>query len=419
MSGAVVIRLMVAVMISLQSAPIVAFAGPGLTENDAGTGGDAADARALALPVGEGTYHGNLTFLLDSADWYTFLPPHGSVIRLTVTSEWVVDATLVSPDERVRRWASAGEGRRVERSAIADPPGPWRFVIDGADSDSPRVSYSFSLEFEAHDHVATFVAPSAPGVAFHAAIPKGSFARLELQLHPTPKSSSAAGASAFIDHLRFTDARGAVYRSDSVIIQGGRDETLVRVQGIPPADVTLSTPEFDAIGDPLEFYGAYLFLEDPRGGTSLGYGIASQHGIRAIARIAWDGPSFPMGFLPGTQTFFAPLSAFEGDGGSSLHVAGTYGFARNVSASYSAPPNGTTLVAANALPSPGAMKGGPLLQVLQDGVEVDTLERTSEFWSARRDNSGHWRFRMIQADGNEGGVARALAATFPFPKLAS
>lgn len=90
-------------------------AGPDLIDDDAGSGGDAGDTKADALPIGPGTYTGHILPGVDPHDWYALEVPagHGFDVASILPPEFRLRSpgvTVVAPDGEEQYFLSGVRG---------------------------------------------------------------------------------------------------------------------------------------------------------------------------------------------------------------------------------------------------------------------------------------------------------------------
>lgn len=400
---------------------LVALAGaaPGLATplaperaDDAGSGGDAGDEPASALPVAAGVRHrGNLTPGLDAADHYALAWPGPSVVRVSVEADAPVHVTLRDPEGAQRRAFAAGPADAFA-STVGDPAGAWVLAVELPKDASPRrTSYAFLLEFEPHDHARTVRVPTSDAIALAARFPTGSYARLELDAIDAHDLGRSAQAAAYVKHLRVAYPGGNVAVADEVAYGAGLDDALVEAEGVLPASVRLGTPATGVGGLGRAVHS--LVAEEAGAGLSLAYGHAFHGGGVAVVRTAWDGPAFDVDLPGGSVAGFHALSDFSAGGGASV-VAGPFGAAQGVGLDASLAPCATHVLFADARSPPGA-SSPTRMRGLQDGDLVLDLRDAAILRGSTRPLAGGWTFLLDHVDGIEQGTLRVIRASFALP----
>jgi len=102
-----------------------------ITQNDAGTGGDAGNSFADATSINEGSYEGTLYECVDEEDWYKFYVQSGQniYVRVTPPSGVDFDLQLYDPGGNLKAGSYKGSGYSDSVSYTADSTGYWRARI--------------------------------------------------------------------------------------------------------------------------------------------------------------------------------------------------------------------------------------------------------------------------------------------------
>lgn len=134
-------------------------------EDDAGSGGDAGDGFADALPIAPGTYQGNVSQLGDLDDFYTVDLPLGAwatfLVRAKIAAACIGEVgcpvlsdcpviRLYAPDQRLRESGGCGSWGDDYQSLIyfflADMPGAWYVRVSAGTPRSELPEQPYTLE---------------------------------------------------------------------------------------------------------------------------------------------------------------------------------------------------------------------------------------------------------------------------------
>jgi hypothetical protein len=117
------------------------------TDDDAGSGRDAGDQPATAVPIEPGTHEGRVTETVDTRDHYSFAADEGDVVVVTVPDGgarlWV---GLVGPDGEEHAYGADLEGVWLP----IPEAGTWTVLVEltGASSDLPAAAVDYTFELE-------------------------------------------------------------------------------------------------------------------------------------------------------------------------------------------------------------------------------------------------------------------------------
>lgn len=416
--------------IGLTTVPVVGgLPTPG--QDDAGSGGDAGDHPALAVPVDAGTYEGMLAGQTDVDDYYEIDPPATSLIQLSVDAEAEVVVELVDPEGNVREFGSttpALEGPGFEGEAIGAPKGEWQLHVllpddTRLDQDIP---YRFELGYEIHDNVAHVDRSAENASAITAPFRTDRFKAVEVAVdadEPIDAHEPVAVPYAALVRATFENGTFAFGSAGLNRVYRGVNDEVVWAKGRGPMDVGIETPELPT--------GSSRLLEDtilfdngtvPAPGLSLDFrvwlGLGSSHGVDAQAWVLWDDPvEGQASFMEPPETTYRSLD--DCDGGQGAQV-GPYVRADNLTCTFEV----TTEFSLYAV-------DGSSPQFATESAEVAVTDPTGETTELRGDDifrafekedepgepipQGAWTVDVEHVDGLEHGRHRVVAASFPFP----
>lgn len=379
-----------------------------LTQDDAGSGSDAADADRLATPVEPGSYTGQLAAKADETDVYAIEVDSAEILRANFSSQLGLTVELVDPDGNVRDANSVFSASEDDLSSVARPTGTWllRLQLDDATSLDTDVLYDFAIEVEHHENVRSLASPGGSAPAIHAEVTNTSFVRFELD--PGAAGSASLDGEAVTSVFRLVFNRSA-FQSTFAGIVGDVGNPQARVQGDLPAD------EHVQVRTPLSTGGWLLgtrVLETQNVSYTFSHGLAWSRGAQESGWLVWDGQEPNVTWRTGGQTAFHGADDMNATGRTVQ--AGPYIASEGLTAEETLP-YGTNVVIANGETPDAAREPtrlvvtGPDNHTIEPGDEV--AFRTGGFDPLP---PGTWNATIEHVDGLEYDQVRFAAVSFPF-----
>lgn len=391
----------------------VAGALPTPGQDDAGSGGDAGDRHPLALPIGEGSYQGNLSARSDDFDWYRFDPPPNSLVRIEVGTEDSVAFEIFDSRGVSRRWGEVSGGT-ADAFDIGAPSGPWTLAVGEYDLSSldTDVPYTFTITFEHHDHLVHLEGREDRQVSLFADIPDADPAWMYFEF--SPRSSYRGEPWGFVKHFQLVGTNGEVDFHSTVAsspISPGEHVVWTHNVGPAHAEVPIPYPEED-VGPEIHPLRMRLWRWPavlPMDGFNLSIGAASTHGVHVEGWVLWDGSNATVTNTTRGATLFATASDFEGDG-QGVQV-GPYGQADDLNVGFEAE-HESTFVFAVANTPPFAREPTRMEVAPPQAETVNLVDRNRAWWPEMA-SPGAWNATLVHTDGLEQSTVRFMAASFP------
>lgn len=435
-----------AVLSMVVLAATTGFALPDGTQDDAGYGTDAPDTRLSGLPLGPGSYQGNLTWTTDRVDAFRLDPPPKTVVRLQIETA-LIGADFSSPPVRANLRgpigiAENGIDRRVRNLSITSGQGrPVNLTFEThTDFEPPpnRYAYNFTLTFERHDHVTALDAGDRTAAAWAVHLPEGQWGRVEVFSDPT-YDPVETDATRYFSKTSIESPDGC-WAGDTLGIPtwfpggatgrtGADGDSVVWTHGLPQ-DVGVGSP-VDAYTSPFRAPRRGQRIADaPTGNVTFGHAAARHDGPMGVRGwVVWDGPTTPVIEDRRADARLWTLEDFD-EGGQALQV-GPAAWADDVAASTTIAddPGATAVVVADALtprigPHPGGVHHTVMNVTFPNGSTV-RIEDDAETWMSPAGGfewpdgpapPGPWRFAIDHLDGMEGDRIRAGIFEFDIPR---
>lgn len=383
-------------------------------QDDAGSGGDAGDHPAAAVPVGEGRWTGALAHQIDELDHYELDPPPAAMVRVSVGSGETVAFELLDPEDRVRDTGATKDDFETPRvDAVSAPQGRWilRFELPAAISSDPEVAYSFEVSYGRHDHVTRVEDASEVGTALAMAFGNTSFQAVETIT--TAPESGPEEPQAVAQQIQFHGDDWAGVLSGVGWSDGVRDHVWTRGQLPEEVGVEDPTPEIRTG----ELLGSRLLLENRSRPYQVEIGQASTGGASSVAWAVWDDVSPSPTFEEGTHANFTDLGDCRG--GQGVQV-GLYARASDVTCSFELTTEMSVLQVRGETPE--IAEEPTRLRVEDPTGRTWHLEDEWLFRAVHREDDrseplpqGTWTVDVEHLDGLDDGPHRVIAASFPIP----
>lgn len=439
-----------AILIAISLLPAIeSLPTPG--QDDAGSGTDAPDYRHVPpLPIGPGTYQGNLSSVTDDLDHYILDPPPKTVVRLRVSTPELVSGicTTVGLEMRTKHGETSrscfvpdetGAGSLSLTSGQGEPVTLVFDTFTGLDL-LKDITYNFSVTFETHDHVRAIHGGHAHVGAWSFHLPEGQWGRVEA--YPPSK----------VDDLRFEDdlyLTRVLYSSPSRCVGsygwsgfggswfapeaiGGRSGTngndVAWVHGVA-GDHGVGTPVDRDVAYPLTDEWTFR-VETDEEPVSVHWGHAWESGpLGVLGWVLWDGPEDPVIENRTARAAWLTLQDFD-ESGTSFQV-GPYAEAWNVSTHLRLDGDepGTDIVIVDATtPAVEPLVGETgrretVMEVTPPGEQTITLEDRFAAWATPGERpladdappAGEWAFRIRQLSGTESDHIRVAMVEWDIP----
>lgn len=397
--------------------PVVASA-PTPGADDAGSGGDAGDVPALALPIGAGNHGGTVSWAGDLLDYYLLDVPPRSMIRIEITGDWPVVASLYDPsgDQRGRTHTMSPYGMR----AISDVGGEWILKVEAflQSTGISTLSYTLRIDYEQHESAVGFEGGVVAANTFAASFPPGTFSAVEVR-----RLASADWQGQSTVSLKYSVSRvpglcfgvTGVAVSDSDVVP----DPLVWMSGDLPTEAAADLPWLvPTEASPLfpQWVSGRYIIESPTGDLTAYVGASSSSGLRMRAWLLWDGPGpTTADFIAGSQARFATLSDFDGGEGLGVGV-GPYAAADGLTTSQYLPSDGVNVLYVTGEEPMFALEPTEFRLTPPDHPPL-TLRNQYLFASTSQGlPDGRYGLEAVHADGLEQGKVRLAAANFPIPR---
>lgn len=449
MARLVVVTGMIVLLVVAATPPVSGLPDP--RQNDAGYGTDAPDDKRAALPLEQGTYHGNVTHLYDRFDQYRLDPPPRTVVRIQVQAE-VLDQRPTPPIAAMARLESRiGEVHQAEGSYLGDGTWQWNItagagsrvnltMLPGADQElTELIPYELTVIYDRYDHARLLDGGERNASAWRIRVPEGVPARFE----------------------GYGWGGGRVFRPDwdhhwshTVLQPPGDCEAWTAYQSWPQWPVpgsadgrsgldkdsvvwTHGLPRDVHAGSPVQVYdgvlpGTMIFpreVDRRDGNFTVRYGHGASRSLGPLGWVVWDGPVAPEIEPLYARARFATLEEFDDGGGQAIQV-GPYVTAENLSLSWTVPDRGqhtVHLLIDGTTPKQYRVQTGleeARMRVEKPDGTTFTLVDDWRVWATDGDaispeahgpiQAGPWEFTAEHVDGAEGDHLRAHVIEFGF-----